>query len=198
MYQHVFKRILDLLFALLLLPFVLLLCLMLAPLIVLGDRGPVFYIAPRLGKDARVFSMYKLRSMKVNAADLRNPDGSTFNSQDDPRQTFLGRILRKTSLDELPQVFNILLGQMSLVGPRPDLPDALEKVYQPGDEQRLLVRPGITGLAQAFYRNDISLRDRTDLDIHYARNHSLKMDASILWQTLKTVLGKKGIYRNVS
>ena len=119
MYKCFFKRVLDLLLAILALPFVLLLIAIAAPLIWLEDRGSVFYNAKRMGRNGRPFKMFKLRSMKVNAPDLRNADGSTFNSSDDPRVTRIGRFMRKTSIDEIPQILNVLIGDMSFVGPRP-------------------------------------------------------------------------------
>lgn len=105
-------------------------------LIKIEDRGPIFYFGKRLGKNGRIFKMYKLRSMKVNAPDLRNSDGSTYNSDDDPRLTKMGKILRKTSLDELPQIINVLKGDMSFVGPRPDLPEHIN--FYEGDELKKL------------------------------------------------------------
>ncbi|MTS89344.1 sugar transferase, partial [Proteus mirabilis] len=122
MYKHFFKRLFDLIIALFALPFVLLLILIMVPLIWLTDRGPTFYNAQRVGLNGKIFKMFKFRSMKVNAPDIRNTDGSTFNSSDDPRVTRIGRFIRKTSIDEIPQILNVLIGDMSFVGPRPVLP----------------------------------------------------------------------------
>ena len=127
MYKSFIKRLLDIVGALVLLPFVVLEIIVLAPVIWLTDRGPVFYNAVRAGKGYRPFKMFKLRSMYVNSPDLRNPDGSTFNSDNDPRVTPVGRFMRKTSLDEFPQFFNVLLNQMSIVGTRPPTVDEWEK-----------------------------------------------------------------------
>jgi len=112
MYKKYFKRVFDLLLALIALPFWLILLIIIAPLIYFDDKGPIFYNAPRLGKNGVIFKMYKFRTMKVNSPDLRNEDGSTYNSENDPRLTRIGRLLRKTSLDETPQIINVLKGDM--------------------------------------------------------------------------------------
>ncbi len=197
MYKKYIKRVLDIVIAIIGLPFFCLIFMILAPIIVLEDRGPVFYNAPRLGRNKKIFKMYKFRSMKVNAPDLRNQDGSTYNGANDPRVTRIGRIIRKTSLDEIPQILNILKGEMSLIGPRPDLIDALD-VFQTGEEEKLSVRPGITGYSQAYHRNLIDLHDRFKEDVYYVRNISFVFDMKIFLQTIKTVLFRKGIYRDES
>ena len=195
MYRHFFKRVIDIIVALILLPFVLLEIIILAPIIWLTDKGPVFYNANRAGKDYKPFKMFKLRSMYVNSPDLKNPDGSTFNSDNDPRVTPIGRILRKTSLDEVPQFLNILIGDMSFVGPRP-------KIYTEGrlDNESnediinsFKVKPGVTGYAQAYYRNSITQDEKFHWDAYYAEHISLWMDVKILWQTVVSVLGRKNI-----
>ena len=122
LYVKRFKRYLDVLLSLVSLPFVLLICLVTFPLIWLEDRGSPIYVSKRIGKGGRLFSILKLRTMRVNAPDIRLEDGSTYNAKDDPRVTKIGKFLRETSIDELPQVVNVLLGQMSIVGPRPDPP----------------------------------------------------------------------------
>lgn len=195
MYKRFVKRLLDIIFGLIGLPFFFLIFAVLAPIIHLTDKGPVFYNAPRLGKDKKIFKMYKFRSMKVNAPDLRNEDGSTYNGDDDPRVTRIGQLMRKTSLDETPQLLNILKGDMSLIGPRPDLPDALE-IYRQGEERKLSVLPGITGYSQAHHRNSIDLHDRFAEDVYYADHVSFPLDAKIFFQTIKTVVLRKGIYRD--
>ncbi len=154
MYRHGIKRILDILLGLIALPFVLLAILILAPCIYFEDKGPVFYNAPRVGLNGREFKMYKLRSMKVNAPDLVMADGSTYNGADDPRMTKIGAFMRKTSLDELPQFFNVLLGDMSVVGPRPDLKRETE-LYEGNEGLKLTVKPGITGYAAVYGRNSL-------------------------------------------
>lgn len=195
MYRHFFKRVIDIIGALILLPFVLLEIIILAPIIWLTDKGPVFYNANRAGKDYKPFKMFKLRSMYVNSPDLKNPDGSTFNSDNDPRVTPIGRILRKTSLDEFPQFLNILLGDMSFVGPRPKLyiKNRLEKELDINVFKSFSVKPGITGYAQAYYRNSISQEDKYKWDAFYANNYTFFMDIRIVWVTIISVLKRKNI-----
>ena len=194
MYKVV-KRILDLLGSLVSLPFVLIVIIIFGPIIWITDRGPVFYNANRAGVGYKPFKMFKLRSMYVNSPDLKNPDGSTFNSDNDPRVTPIGRFLRKTSLDEFPQFLNILLGNMSFVGPRPKLWHA-DKDYMLFDENRkksYSVKPGVTGYAQAFFRNSITQDEKFKWDAYYADNYSLALDLIILWQTIKSVIRRKNI-----
>lgn len=195
MYQHFFKRLFDIIGSLILLPFVLLEIIILAPSIWLTDKGPVFYNANRAGKDYKPFKMFKLRSMYVNSPDLKNADGSTFNSDNDPRVTPIGRIMRKTSLDEFPQFLNILLGDMSFVGPRPKLYHA-EKTLESfeGDKRKSYsVKPGVTGYAQAYYRNSITQDEKFHWDAYYADHISFWMDVKIIWQTVVSVIGRKNI-----
>ncbi len=195
MYILFFKRVIDFLGALIFLPFVLIEIIILAPIIWLTDKGPVFYNAKRAGKDYKPFKMFKLRSMYVNSPDLKNPDGSTFNSDNDPRVTPIGRILRKTSLDEVPQFLNILTGDMSFIGPRPKLYEG-EEVYNGfSDEYKksFEVKPGITGYAQAYYRNSITQDEKFHWDAYYADHISFWMDVKIIWQTVVSVLGRKNI-----
>ncbi len=152
MYQKYIKRFLDFIIALIALPFVLLIILIVSPFILFDDGFPIFYNANRIGQYGKLFKMYKFRSMKKNAPDIRLVDGSTYNGEDDPRVTKIGKILRKTSIDEIPQLLNMLKGDMSLIGPRPDPPDWLEK-YPEDVKIFLNVKPGITGYNQAYYRN---------------------------------------------
>ena len=152
MYKNYFKRILDIAIGIIGFPFFLLAFIIIAPIIKVTDGGPIFYNAKRIGKSGKLFKMYKFRSMKVNAPDIRLADGSTFNGADDPRVTKVGRILRATSIDELPQLLNILNGTMSLIGPRPDPPDWIDK-YPEDIRVFLSVRPGLTGYCQAYWRN---------------------------------------------
>ncbi len=195
MYRYFFKRLIDIIGSLFLLPFVLLVIIVLAPIIYFTDRGPVFYNAERLGIKCRKFRMYKLRSMYVNAPDLRNPDGSTFNSDNDPRVTPIGRIMRKTSLDEFPQFLNVLLGDMSFVGPRPTLTGNAGKYnLLSGDQQRRYdVKPGVTGYAQAYYRNSITQEEKFHWDAYYANNISFLLDVKIIFQTVWSVVAGKNI-----
>ena len=190
-----FKRLIDILVSLIALPFVLLEILFLAPVIHFTDKGPVFYNAERRGKDGKVFKMYKLRSMYVNSPNLKNADGSTYNSDNDPRVTKIGRIMRKTSLDEFPQFLNVLKGDMSLIGPRPTLPGQRIPVSEMDEirQKRYSVRPGITGYAQAYYRNSITQDEKFKHDAYYADNMSLIMDIKIIFQTVLSVIGQKNI-----
>ena len=196
MYRNCIKRLLDILISLIGLPFFCLLFVILAPIIYFTNRGPVFYIAPRLGKNGKKFHMLKFRSMKVNAPDIRNADGSTYNGADDPRVTKIGKIMRKTSLDEIPQILNVLKGDMSLVGPRAFL-GTTAKAYDEMDEKRkkrLTVRPGITGYSQAYYRNSIGLEEKIEYDCYYVDHVSFRMDLKILFKTVASVLKHENIY----
>lgn len=191
-----FKRLFDIVISLLAMPFVLLVIAVVAPFIYFTDRGPVFYNAPRLGKKGKVFKMYKLRSMKVNSPNLRNADGSTYNGEDDPRVTRIGRIMRKTSIDELPQFFNVLKGDMSFIGPRAHLTTNY-KGYDLLDEphkRRLDVRPGITGYNQAYFRNSVSSEVKMKNDVYYVENISLWLDIKIIFKTVFSVLKRENIY----
>lgn len=195
MYRVFIKRVLDFVFAVLALPFVLLVTLLISPLLYLEDRGPVFYISKRIGRNGELFNMIKFRSMKVNAPDIRLEDGSTFNSEDDPRVTKVGKILRSTSIDEIPQIFNIITGKMSFIGPRPDPPDCLEK-YPDSVKVFLTVRPGITGYNQAYFRNSVDNNQKIINDVYYVKNISLIGDIKILVKTVETVLSRRNTYRS--
>lgn len=194
MYRIV-KRFFDILFSLVLVPVVAVLYVVIGLAIKMEDGGPVFYKAPRIGQHGKLYGMYKFRSMKVNAPDIRLADGSTYNGKDDPRVTRVGRFIRETSLDELPQIFNILLGQMSFIGPRPDPPDWMERY--PKESLRFLnVKPGITGYSQAYYRNSADSMDKIWNDVYYADNISFMMDVKILFKTVAVVLKRENIYRD--
>ena len=195
-YKKYIKRFIDLILAIITLPFVLIICLIFGILIYLEDKGDVFYIAKRRGINGSIFGMYKLRSMKMNAPDIRNKDNSTFNSSSDPRVTKIGKILRKTSIDELPQVFNILKGDMSWIGPRPNNPSKVYEDMTPVEKKRLSIRPGVTGYSQAYYRNSISQDEKLKKDVFYSENVSFLFDLKILIQTVKTVLLQKNINTN--
>lgn len=196
MIYRFFKRLFDIILSLIALPFVLLAIVILAPIIYFTDRGPVFYNAERLGYKGKVFKMYKLRSMKVNSPNLKAADGSTYNGEDDPRVTKIGRFMRKTSVDELPQFLNVLKGDMSLIGPRAHLTTNY-KGYDLLDEphrRRLDVRPGITGYSQAYYRNSATSEQKMKNDVYYAENISLWLDIKILFKTVASVLKRENIY----
>lgn len=195
MYKNFFKKIIDFIIGLFALPFVLLLIIIVAPFLYFDDPGPIFYPSRRAGKNGRIFSMLKFRSMKVNAPDIRNADGSTFNSEDDPRQTKVGKFLRKTSLDEVPQFLNILAGQMSLIGPRPVLESQLA-TFTEEEKGKLKVLPGITGYAQAYSRNQLPTHEERMLDAWYGEHISFWLDVKIFFKTIETVLHPNRVYRN--
>ena len=197
MYEHFWKRLIDVLIAVMALPFFLLAFIVIAPFILLEDGAPIFYNADRIGKDGKVFKMYKFRSMKKNAPDIRLADGSTYNGEDDPRVTKIGKILRKTSVDELPQILNILKGDMSLIGPRPDPTDWLEK-YPPEVKVFLKVRPGITGYSQAYYRNSADGETKMKNDVYYAQNCRFLLDIKIFFKTIAVVLEHENTYKDTS
>lgn len=195
MYVHFLKRGFDILIGLCALPFVLLVIIVCAPFIYFTDKGPILYNATRAGKDYIPFKMYKLRSMYVNSPDLKNPDGSTFNSDNDPRVTPIGRFIRKTSLDEFPQFLNILTGNMSFLGPRPKLYSSeltLENMKVDWRDS-FKVKPGISGYAQAYYRNSITQDEKFHWDAYYANHISFCMDVKIILKTIKSVLFRENI-----
>lgn len=187
------KRGIDIIASLLAITVLSPVCLLIAVLIRLDTRGPALFSQKRLGKQARPFECHKFRTMLVGSRDLRNVDGSTFNSEDDPRVTRVGRALRKTSLDELPQLFNVLRGEMSLVGPRPDQVDQV-KLYTQRELLRLTVRPGLTGLAQINGRNSIPWEERKRLDLDYIERRSLSLDISLLLRTIPYVLIRRDVF----
>ena len=194
MYKKYIKRIFDIILALIALPFVLLACVIFGLLIWLEDKGTIFYLAKRRGLNGKIFNMFKLRSMKMNAPDIRNEDNSTFNSEDDPRVTKIGKLMRKISVDELPQVFNILKGDMSWIGPRPITTERPLEEYDQKRIDRLKVKPGITGYAQAYYRNNIDQEHKLQLDAEYAKDVNFIWDVKIVFKTVETVLCRKNIY----
>ena len=194
-YQLRIKRAIDIIACLIALPFVLIIIVPIAIAIKAEDRGPLFYRSMRIGKDFQEFGMLKFRSMKVNAPDIRNEDGSTFNSKTDPRVTRIGRILRETSLDEIPQIFNVLAGQMSIIGPRAGDVESKD-TYMEDEKDKLLIRPGITGFTQAYYRNGLGVREKRLYDAWYAHNVSFLLDIRIFFRTIKTVLSHENLYTN--
>jgi exopolysaccharide biosynthesis polyprenyl glycosylphosphotransferase len=166
----------------------------------LDSPGPILYRQQRVGKDGRLFQMLKFRSMHRDADQRRTElsaaneaTGPLFKMRNDPRVTRTGRFLRRTSLDELPQLVNVLRGEMSLVGPRPPLPSEVES-YEEWQLGRLRAVPGMTGLWQVSGRSEVSFHDMVRLDLHYIRNWSLSLDLEILWRTLPAVLGHRGAY----
>lgn len=195
MYTHFFKRIIDIIIGLVALPFVLVVIIIFGPIIYFTDKGPVFYNATRAGKDYKPFKMFKLRSMYVNSPDIRNADGSTFNSDNDPRVTPIGKFMRKTSIDEFPQFLNILIGDMSFIGPRPKLYNSERKLSEMdvNRQKSYSVKPGVTGYAQAYYRNSITNEEKIKWDAYYADNISMWMDIKIIFQTVWSVIARKNI-----
>lgn len=191
------KRIFDLCVSIVALPFFAIIYLVMAILIKLEDGGPVFYYDHRIAKGNKEFVMYKFRSMKVNSPMILNEDGSTYNSDEDPRVTRIGHFLRKTSLDEVPQILNILKGDMSLIGPRASTWDNGTNVFLPDEVDKMKVRPGITGYTQAYYRNSISNRQKRLLDAWYANNCCIWLDIKIFFKTIITVLKRENLYSNV-
>jgi lipopolysaccharide/colanic/teichoic acid biosynthesis glycosyltransferase len=164
------------------------------------SAGPVFYRQERVGRHGATFRMWKFRSMHIGAdrdheamTELDQSAGPLFKLKADPRVTRFGRFLRRRSLDELPQLFNVLLGQMSLVGPRPPLADEVAG-YEAATHRRLYVRPGMTGLWQISGRADLPWDETVRLDLYYVENWSLALDALILWKTVFAVLRGRGAY----
>jgi lipopolysaccharide/colanic/teichoic acid biosynthesis glycosyltransferase len=197
-YQRCGKRLLDLTVACIALLLLSPLFLLVALAVRLESRGPTFYVSTRLGRRARPFPFKKFRSMVRDAEvqrdrylHLNEMDGPVFKIRNDPRLTRVGRILRKTSLDELPQLFHVIRGEMSLVGPRPPIPAEVER-YEPWQRRRLSVTPGITCLWQVRGRNRISFQDWMRLDMEYIDRMSLGMDLKILVLTIPAVLRGSG------
>lgn len=197
MYEKYIKRVLDVLTALLVCPIAVIVIIIAAIFIILDDGFPVFYAAKRIGRNGTLFKMYKLRSMKTGAPDIRLADGSTYNGEQDPRVTKTGRVLRKLSLDEVPQIWNVLKGEMSWIGFRPDPPDWMNK-YPVDMRGFLKTRPGITGYNQVYYRNSASSYEKIKNDLYYARHCSFLMDVNIFFRTIVVVLGRKHIYRELN
>lgn len=193
MYRNFFKRFFDIIFSLILTPAVLLVVVFTAPFIYFTDRGSIFYIAKRRGRNGKTFGMLKLRTMKTNAPEIRNPDGSVYTGKNDPRVTKVGGFLRRFSIDELPQILNVLKGDMSFIGPRPHLATSDYDSLDDSRKLRLTVRPGITGYSQAYYRNSVDMNTKIEHDCYYAENLSFALDLKIIFKTVGTVLGGKGV-----
>jgi len=180
---------------------------MLAPLMTilasavwLHDRGPALFTQVRVGKDGHAFRIYKFRTMVVDAEqrrmellDSNDSDGVLFKLRRDPRVTPVGARLRRWSIDELPQLFNVFLGHMSLVGPRPALPDEADK-YAEHVRRRLVVKPGLTGLWQVSGRSDLSWEESVRLDLRYVENWSFALDLQIMWKTISVLVRGSGAY----
>jgi len=203
----IFKRFVDIVGALVG-------CIVLLPLtlgiwianMIAKDNGPVFYAHKRIGKNGKEFKMYKFRTMCMNAHDMVKNEESmkryftkeqieewkeNFKIEDDPRITKIGKFLRKTSLDEIPQVINILKGELSIIGPRPVIGEELEK-YEENKEKFLSVTPGLTGYWAAHGRSDTDYEERMKMELYYVENLSLKLDVQIFFKTIVSVLKREG------
>lgn len=173
--------------------------LIIAAIIKLDSKGPVFFIHKRIGKDGKEIGIYKFRSMVQNAEDMiaefteeqKKEFRENYKLQDDPRVTKIGKILRKTSLDELPQILNILKGDLSIIGPRPVIKRELEK-YENNKEKFLSVKPGLTGFWAANGRSDTTYSERVQMELYYIDHMSLKMDIKIFFKTIGSVLKGRG------
>lgn len=200
-YYEISKRFLDIILSLIGLILLSLLFLVIGIMIKIEDpNGKVFFKQVRVGKNGEEFYIYKFRSMVSNAEQklndlltLNEVEGAMFKMKNDPRITKIGKFIRKTSIDELPQLFNVLKGNMSLVGPRPPLPSEVEK-YSSFDKQRLLVVPGCTGLWQVSGRSNIGFSEMVKLDIEYILNRSLIVDIKIILKTCIVLFGSKDAY----
>ena len=199
-YQRLTKRTFDLIIGILLLPLGLILMGGIALAIWINDPGPVIFRQTRLGENGRLFKMYKFRTMIVGAEDMQrlvekvDEQGRPVHKfPDDPRVTRIGGFLRRTSLDELPQLFNVLRGTMSLVGPRPELPHLVAK-YQRWQRVRFTVPQGITGWWQIHGRSDKPMHLHTEDDLYYVQNYSLRLDLYILFKTVWVILRREGAY----
>ena len=199
--SYFLKRFFDIVLSLLALTILSPLCLLVAILIKLTSPGPIFFVHTRVGKYGRHFRFYKFRSMYVDAekrkAELmsqnQSADGVIFKMKNDPRITSIGRLLRRTSFDEVPQFLNVLFGDMSLVGPRPPVPSEVQQ-YTLEERKRLEVKPGLTCLWQISGRSDIPFKQQVSLDQEYIREWSLKRDLWILLRTIPAILSGKGAY----
>ena len=195
MYEIYFKRVIDILLSILALPIWIIVAAPIMIAIKIEDGGPVFYKSMRVGKHFKQFAMFKFRSMKVNAPDYRNTDGSTYNSSNDPRVTKVGKFLRETSLDETPQLLNIIKGDMSIIGPRAGDWESVD-TYEVDEKDKCKVRPGLTGYCQAYYRNNATVREKRLKDAWYANNISLWLDLKIFFKTIATVVKRENLYTN--
>lgn len=199
-YQRMMKRAFDVFFGTIALLFALPLMALVAPMIFLEDGAPILFRQKRVGENGRLFEMLKFRTMVRNAEQIqsqvekRDADGNLVHkSKDDPRVTKIGKFLRRFSLDELPQFINIVRGDMSLVGPRPEMPYLVEK-YQPWQRKRFAVPPGLTGWWQVSGRSDKPMHLHTEDDLYYIQNYSIWLDIQILMRTVWVVLVGKGSY----
>jgi exopolysaccharide biosynthesis polyprenyl glycosylphosphotransferase len=195
------KRLIDIVGSTIGLSLLSILFILVALIIKLEDpKGPIFFSQKRVGKNGKEFKMYKFRSMVSDAEEklqellkYNETTGAMFKMKNDPRVTKIGKFIRKTSIDELPQLFNVLKGEMSLVGPRPPLPREVEQ-YTKYDKQRLLVTPGCTGLWQVSGRSNIGFKEMVKLDIEYIRNRNVFFDLKIIIKTIIILFGSKDAF----
>ena len=198
LYCFVFKRWLDLLIASFLIILLAPVLLLIACATWLDMRGAIFYRQRRIGRYGQTFTMYKFRTMISDRRQTRQPYGGperrkAHKTASDPRVTRTGKFMRRTSLDELPQLFNVLRGEMSIVGPRPELPEIVG-AYEPWQHQRHLVLPGITGWWQTHGRSGLMMHEHTELDIYYVENVSFSMDVRILLGTVRALVSRAGAF----
>ncbi|MDN5276159.1 MAG: hypothetical protein PWR01_124 [Clostridiales bacterium] len=186
------KRVMDIVLSLIGLVIAIPLIIIFGIAIKLESKGPIFYRQERVGKDGKVFMLYKLRSMYQNAEE----NGAKWAEKDDPRVTKVGRIMRKTRIDELPQLFNVLKGDMSIVGPRPERPIFTYQFNEqiPGFVNRLQVKPGLTGWAQVNGGYELGPAEKLEYDLYYIENRSIWMDIKIMLKTVKVILTGKGAW----
>ncbi len=195
MYAKYIKRFLDLILSLLALIILMPVLIIVAIAIKIDSKGPVFFLQERLGKNGKVFKIIKFRTMVVNAEKIG--DGLKVKSEKDNRITRVGKVLRKTSLDELPQLINVVKGEMALIGPRPPVTYHPHKYEEYPEEQkrRFLVRPGITGLAQVRVRNSATWDERIKIDLEYIEKITFIGDTNIIFDTIKQLVKKENIYK---
>lgn len=194
--QFALKRVVDFILSIIGIIVLMPIYIIIAIVIKADSRGPVLFKQIRVGKDGKNFEILKFRTMRVDAhkeqkIEIGNIHDFVFQSGEDPRITKVGRFLRKTSLDEIPQLFNVLIGEMSLVGPRPEIPEVV-RFYPKEYSQRLMVLPGITGLAQISGRGEIELGKTISYDLKYIKSFSLLGDIKILFATVFSVLRREG------
>ncbi|MGG7211029.1 sugar transferase [Clostridium baratii] len=192
---YFFKRFIDVIGAFLGLVVLSPIILIISILIKLDSNGPILFSQDRVGKDKKVFKMYKFRSMVVNAEELKSKlkeqnemSGPMFKMKEDPRVTKIGKFIRKTSIDELPQLINVIKGEMSLVGPRPSLPKEVEQ-FEPWMMERFQVKPGLTCYWQVYGRNDIDFEDWMKLDIKYVQERNIFIDLKLIFKTVFVLFG---------
>lgn len=187
---EVYSRILDIIVSIIGLIISIPIIIVFGLLIKKEDDGPIFYKQDRLGKDGKIIFIYKLRSMKINS----EKNDSLWTEKNDPRVTNIGKFIRKSRIDEIPQFFNILKGDMSMIGPRPERPNLTMEFNEriPGFINRLVIKPGLTGYAQVNGGYDISVEDKIKKDLYYIKHRNLFLDISILLKTIKVVLTGEG------